>query len=184
MRDLILPLLLATLPVLTNAQNIGINVNGAAPNASALLDIDVSAIAGTKRGLLIPRMTTVERNGIPAPATSLLVFNTSTAQFEYFDGAIWRPLLSNSTGWLLTGNAGTNPATNFMGTTDAQALRFRVNNLFAGNVSATTRARQHVRRRQCRGCEHHRCQQHLRRPRCGCCEHHHIEQHLRRYRCW
>ena len=30
--------------------------------------------------------------------------------------------------WLLTGNAGTNPATNFLGTTDAQPLVIRVNN--------------------------------------------------------
>ena len=37
-----------------HAQNIGINANGATPDASAMLDIDVSAIAGTKRGLLIP----------------------------------------------------------------------------------------------------------------------------------
>lgn len=39
------------------AQNIGINVNGAAPAASALLDIDASALpAANKRGLLIPQM--------------------------------------------------------------------------------------------------------------------------------
>ncbi|MBK8340198.1 MAG: hypothetical protein IPK99_09535 [Flavobacteriales bacterium] len=42
-------------------QNIGINANGATPNASALLDIDASAIAGTKKGLLIPRMTSPAR---------------------------------------------------------------------------------------------------------------------------
>jgi hypothetical protein len=139
MKRLALPLLVLTLfCTRSEAQNIGINVNGAAPNVSALLDIDVSAIVGTKRGLLIPRMTTAERNAIPTPATSLLIFNTTTVQFEYFDGTLWRGLLSTATaGWGLTGNAGTNPATNFIGTTDAQVLRFRVNNLFAGNLSTT-----------------------------------------------
>jgi hypothetical protein len=34
-----------------------------------------------------------------------------------------------SNGWLLTGNAGTNPATNFMGTTDAQDVIFKCNNV-------------------------------------------------------
>lgn len=34
--------------------------------------------------------------------------------------------------WSLTGNAGTNPATHFVGTTDNQALRFRINNGTAG----------------------------------------------------
>jgi len=36
---------------------------------------------------------------------------------------------SSFDGWRLTGNAGTNPSTNFMGTTDDQALALRVNNL-------------------------------------------------------
>ena len=43
------------------AQNVAINTTGAAPNAKALLDIDVSGILtpSLKRGLLIPRMTRV-----------------------------------------------------------------------------------------------------------------------------
>ena len=71
------------------AQNVGINANGAAPNPSAMLDVDVSAIAGTKRGLLIPRVTSAERIAIPSPATSLLVFDTTTNSFWYFDGTAW-----------------------------------------------------------------------------------------------
>ena len=34
--------------------------------------------------------------------------------------------------WSLTGNAGTNPAVNFIGTTDAQPLIFKTNNFFSG----------------------------------------------------
>ncbi len=118
------------------AQNIGINANGATPNTSAMLDIDVSGIAGTKRGLLIPRMTTVQRNAIVTPATSLLVFNTTTNQFEYFDGAIWRALLSSAAaGWTLTGN--TIAATDFIGTLNNQPLVFRVNNQPAGRLEFT-----------------------------------------------
>jgi len=42
---------------------------------------------------------------------------------------VWQPLSSLVTNaWLLTGNAGTNPATNFLGTTDAQPLVIRVGN--------------------------------------------------------
>jgi hypothetical protein len=36
------------------------------------------------------------------------------------------------TNWLVTGNAGTTPGTNFLGTTDAKALMFKVNNSQAG----------------------------------------------------
>jgi trimeric autotransporter adhesin len=41
---------------------------------------------------------------------------------------------SGSSGWSLTGNAGTNPNTNFIGTTDANALTFKVNNVLAGSL--------------------------------------------------
>ncbi len=37
-------------------------------------------------------------------------------------------------GWALTGNAGTNPSVNFIGTTDANPLVFRVNNVRAGFI--------------------------------------------------
>lgn len=51
-----------------------------------------------------------------------------------------------SQNWLLTGNSGTNPATNFVGTTDANRLVFRTNNaermtiLSGGNVGIGTSA--------------------------------------------
>lgn len=38
-------------------------------------------------------------------------------------------------GWSLTGNAGTDPSTNFLGTTDAQPLHFRVGNSQAGYIA-------------------------------------------------
>lgn len=40
--------------------------------------------------------------------------------------------------WSLTGNAGTNPATNFLGTTDNHALRLRMNNTYAGEIDMST----------------------------------------------
>ena len=60
----------------------------------------------------------------------------------------WRivetPSGSGTAGWGLTGNAGTNPATQFIGTTDAQPLAFKTNNvermrvLTNGNVGIGT----------------------------------------------
>jgi hypothetical protein len=40
-------------------------------------------------------------------------------------------------GWALTGNSGTNPAVNFLGTTDAQPLVIRVNNHRPSNSTPT-----------------------------------------------
>jgi trimeric autotransporter adhesin len=43
---------------------------------------------------------------------------------------------SQSQSWDLTGNAGTNPAVNFVGTRDNQPLRFRINNKYAGEIDS------------------------------------------------
>lgn len=42
------------------------------------------------------------------------------------------------TGWSLSGNSGTNPANNFIGTTDNQPLQFRLNNSWAGTFNHIT----------------------------------------------
>jgi hypothetical protein len=106
------------------SQNVAINTTGAVAVASAMLDI-----TSTTSGVLIPRMTQVQRNAIAAPATSLLIYQTdNTPGYYYYNGTTWVPFLTSTTGWSITGNVGTNPATNFLGTTDNQALVFRTNN--------------------------------------------------------
>lgn len=58
------------------------------PDASAIVDIK-----STEKGLLVPRMTEVERDAIAAPATSLLIFQTDGVPgFYWYDGANWVPL--------------------------------------------------------------------------------------------
>ena len=42
--------------------------------------------------------------------------------------------------WLLGGNAGVTPATNFLGTTDNAALRFRINNQWAGHMDSVSQS--------------------------------------------
>lgn len=118
-------LLLATL--LTShlfAQNVGIGTT--TPDPSAMLDI-----VANDKGLLIPRLTTTQRTtAIASPATGLLVFDTDTNSFWYYNGSGWVNLSGAGGGpaWLLNGNSATNPATNFIGTTDNQPLVFKINN--------------------------------------------------------
>jgi uncharacterized protein (TIGR02145 family) len=75
----------------TTAQNLGISATGSPPDNSALLDVDATGM-NPKKGVLIPRMTTAERNAIPSPATSLFIYNTTTGCFEFWDGSAWRVL--------------------------------------------------------------------------------------------
>ena len=70
---------------ITTAQNISISPTGNAPDNSAALDIRDF----TDKGVLIPRLTTAQRNAIPSPANSLLIFNTTTGCYEFRDGSKW-----------------------------------------------------------------------------------------------
>jgi hypothetical protein len=112
-----------------NSQGVGINADGSAPDASAMLDVK-----STTTGFLVPRMTSGQKTSINAPATGLLVFQTDgTAGFYYNSGTPaspdWKLLFSDNVGgWSLTGNAATTPGTNFLGTTDAQDLVIKTNN--------------------------------------------------------
>ncbi|WP_299665859.1 hypothetical protein [uncultured Polaribacter sp.] len=73
------------------------------------------------------------------PVAADLTENIIRAGFYIFDGATWQ-LSSIGNKWSLTGNASTDPATNFIGTTDAQDVIFKTNNaermriLASGNV--------------------------------------------------
>lgn len=142
-------LLLLTLPFCAQAQNVGINATGAAPATGAMLDVDA-----TNRGVLIPRVAlTAANNPNPVGAAnvveSLLIYNTATAGtgvnavtpgYYYWDGTRWVRVANGRAGWELLGNVGTNPAINFVGTTDNQALRFRTNNLERLEITTGTTA--------------------------------------------
>ncbi|HNK30404.1 MAG TPA: hypothetical protein PKG65_15835, partial [Ferruginibacter sp.] len=126
-----------TLSFHAQAQSVSINTDGSTAHASSLLDVK-----STDKGVLIPRMSKTERNAIASPATGLMVFQNApdSIGFYYYNGTtwLWLATANASAGWLTTGNAGINPATNFLGTTDANSIRLRYNNIFAGQVNDTT----------------------------------------------
>ncbi len=68
--------------IYNNGAGVGIGTNGA-PNPSAKLEI-----ASTNQGLLLPRMTTTQRNGIANPAHSLTIFNTTSNCFEAYNSGL------------------------------------------------------------------------------------------------
>ena len=129
--------LLVTIEI-TNGQ-VAINTSGTAPNGSAMLDV-----SSTNKGILIPTLALsniIAAAPVSSPATGLLIWNSNAAAtggtgigFYYWDGLVWQSILTNTKGWKLTGNSGTNPGTHFIGTTDNQPLILRANNLIAGKV--------------------------------------------------
>ncbi len=70
---------------------VAINNTGATPTSGALVDM-----ASTTAGLLIPRVT-YSVNALPStviasPAAGLLVFNTTTGCFVYYNGSAWQAI--------------------------------------------------------------------------------------------
>lgn len=70
------------------SQNVAINADGSPPHPSAVLDLQA-----TDKGLLLPRISGVQREAIVDPAEGLLIFQTGgNGGLIYFDGADWRPV--------------------------------------------------------------------------------------------
>lgn len=122
------------------------------PHAGAVLDLE-----SNNKGLLLPRlsitntttwglsgtaiagMTVYNANaGITSSNTSYPIIPGGIGQY-YFDGTGWVGMKPGAGGdfWSLTGNAGTDPTINFLGTTDVKPLRFKANNVFSGYVGLT-----------------------------------------------
>jgi len=108
---------------------VAINADGSAADASAMVDIK-----STTSGLLIPRMLTSDRDNISSPATGLTVYVTDENHFYYYDGVQWVKLEVSGKSWLLDGNAGTD-GTQFLGTTDAQPVIFKTNNVERARIN-------------------------------------------------
>lgn len=68
------------------AQRVGINLTSSAPNANAIFDA-----SSTSKGILIPRMTTIQRNTIPA-VEGMTVYDITTKSFWFNDGTTWQPM--------------------------------------------------------------------------------------------
>lgn len=116
----------------------GVGIGTTTPDNSAILDLSSS-----DKGLLLPRMSLQERTEIKEPAKGLMVYQTNFMSGLYiYNGDVWSAIGSteaklttadNST-WNTLGNTGLNAAENFIGTTDATALVFKVNNFKSGII--------------------------------------------------
>ena len=126
------------LPTIETKAQVGIGTT----NPSGALDI-----TSTDNGLLIPRvaLTNTTTVTVLTGTTSELVYNTANINdvipgFYYLStttGPWVRLATTAANSWLITGNSGTNPADNFIGTTDAQDLRFRRANQWAGTIASS-----------------------------------------------
>ncbi|HET6226168.1 MAG TPA: FISUMP domain-containing protein [Bacteroidia bacterium] len=82
---------------ISHAQNIAINESGATANTKSILEIQPDV--NLNKGLLVPRLTTAQRNTIAAPIPeALLIYNTTSQCFEAWN--------QNTTTWVSFGCIG------------------------------------------------------------------------------
>lgn len=62
------------------------------PDASALLELK-----SDDKGVLLVRMTTVQRDAIASPASGLTIYNTDNKVFEFYNGITWSPVGGSGT---------------------------------------------------------------------------------------
>ena len=159
--------ILAILGIMLNinifAQNVGINNDGSAPENSALLDVKST----TKGILIPRMTRTQRNSISSPAAGLLIYQTDQTPGFYFFNGTAWvtiingviesDPLYSSSPAagiestsishwntafnwgkrWSFTGNSGTNPTTDFLGTTDNIGLSLRTDGIEQIRLSAS-----------------------------------------------
>lgn len=132
--------LLLTIDLHSQSMGIG-DASDFTPDATALLELK-----STQRGFLLPRMTRAQRVAIVSPANGLMVIQSDTdagdeqgIYYYYLPDLKWYrfPFTAATTSsWLLAGNSGTDPATNFLGTADAVDFVIKTSNTEAARFAA------------------------------------------------
>ena len=74
--------------VLHCSSQVAINNTGNNPATTSMLDV-----SSTTKGMLIPRMTSVQRKAISNPEMGLLVYDIDRQTIYLFDGANWKPMM-------------------------------------------------------------------------------------------
>lgn len=114
-------------------------------NGSTAITVTLPTVSAcTGRVYTIKRNSTSTANvtiaGTVDGVTNLILAKASEAVTLFSNGTEWKAASTNnsslSSDWNLTGNAGTNPATNFVGTTDATALVLKTNNTSRVNITS------------------------------------------------
>ena len=126
----------------TNMLHAQVGINTTDPKAQLEIKSSNPATPSNKDGILIPKINAFPTTNPTVDQDGMMVFLTTTVGanpkgFYFWDNAAtsWK-IVSGKPGWNDSGNAGTTPGTNFIGTTDNQDLRFKTNNNDAMTIAA------------------------------------------------
>ena len=129
-----------------------VGIGTTSPNSQLDVRASNQALPANNDGILIPKIDTFPASNPSASQQGMLVYLTTTTTFAsvskspgfyYWDNTTtnWIGMQTSSNGWNVSGNTGTAPATNFIGTTDDKDFvfkRFNVRSGFIGSPNTTT----------------------------------------------
>ncbi|MGV3695738.1 tail fiber domain-containing protein [Flavobacterium sp.] len=113
-----------------------VGINTTAPNAQLEIKSSNQAAPANTDGILIPKIDAFPAINPTAAQQGMMVFLTTVSGgnspgFYYWNNPTlsWMGISASSGNWLLKGNTGTSPLTQFLGTTDNVDLGIRTNNV-------------------------------------------------------
>jgi len=114
-------------PSIAAQANGRIGIRTVTPHSSSALEI-----GGTTGGILIPRLTTTQKNAISGPATGLMVFDSTDSRFYAYSGSAWRGLAySDENSSMISASSVT--ASTFTGNTFISSGSYGTATMNAGN---------------------------------------------------
>ncbi|MFV0304456.1 MAG: hypothetical protein ACK5IC_03110 [Moheibacter sp.] len=119
----------------TDTPKASLDIMGKPTNISTLDGVIAPHIAGEQ---LRTKIYTTDQVGAIVYVTTAdttpigQTINVKSTGYYFFDGTLWKRIDNNP--WKVEGNAGATVSTNFLGTTDAQNLIFKVNNVQSGLI--------------------------------------------------
>ena len=122
-----------------------VGINTTTPNAQLDIRSSNQTTPSNTDGMLIPKMDTFPATNPTIDQQGMLVYLTTSVGsnppgFYYWNNptSTWIPIgNNNNNNWNVSGNLGTNDATNFIGTLDNTPLNFRVNNSNVGKFNSS-----------------------------------------------
>ena len=122
-----------------------VGINTTSPNAQLDIKSSNQTTPSNTDGILIPKIDAFPVTNPTAAQQGMMVYLTTVSSgkqpgFYYWDNTgtpQWKGFGSDF-GWGLTGNTGTNPTTNFIGTIDSVDVVFKRNAIVSGKIGGTS----------------------------------------------
>jgi hypothetical protein len=108
-------------------------------NPTSISKSSILELESTRQGLLLPRLTDTAAINLLAPPDGMIIYLIADKSLRLRSNGTWKKIADLSdaaSNWSLKGNAGTDPATEFIGTSDGQPFVMRID--ASGNIGIGT----------------------------------------------